>query len=237
MIRNLKALGLALVAVFAMSAIVATAAQATPGTLTTFPAGKTVDITAEQIGTHEFLLTDHEVEPGKFATTTCEYAHFHGVGTVATGSTTLTVLPTYGNAEKKCTAFGQPATITTTGCHYLLHSGTETPAKTGWHVLTDVVCEEGKVIKIVTGTCEVTVGSQSNLTTSEVTNSGSPAPETAMDLLLHTNVHSIEYKVVKDNIGCPLKGTGTFKKGDYTGTTTVKATDAATGVAVGITLH
>jgi hypothetical protein len=240
MIRKLKALGLALVAVFAMSAIVATAAQATAGTLTTFPAGKTVKVTAAQtakIGAeaHEFVLTDHEVEPGKFANTKCETAQFHGVGTYTTGATTITVEPTY----KECTAFGQPATITTTGCDYLLHTGTKTPAGTGWHVVTTVTCTGANLIKIVTGTCEVTVGSQAaeGLTTSEVTNSGPAIPETAMDLLLHTNVHSIEYKVTKDAIGCPLKGTGTFKKGDYTGTTTVTATDSVSGAAVGITLH
>ena len=58
-----------------------------------------------------------------------------------------------------------------------------------------------------------------------------------MDLLLHTNITGIKYTVVKDNIGCPLKGTGSFSKGDYTGTTTVKAHDSTTKAAVGITLH
>jgi hypothetical protein len=240
MIAKLKALGLALVAVLAMSAIVATAAQATAGTLTTFPEGKTVKIAAEQTAkfgaeAHEFVLTDHELEAGKFANFRCETVHLHGVGTYTTGATTFTLEPT----TKGCTAFGQPATITTTGCHYLLHTGTPTTPGPGWHVVKTLICTGANLIKIVTGTCELTIGSQAaeGLTTSEVTNSGPGVPETAMDLLLHTNLHSIEYKVTKDAIGCPLKGTGTFKKCDYSGTTTLKATDSTTGAAVGITLH
>ena len=122
MIRKFKALGLALVAVFAMSAVVASAAQATAGTLTTFPAGKTVIATAEQTAEHEFVLKDHEAEPGKFANTKCKKAVFTGTAGVATGATSVTAHPVY----TECTAFGQNATITTTGCDYLLKIGTPT---------------------------------------------------------------------------------------------------------------
>jgi hypothetical protein len=245
MIRKFKALGLALVAVFAMSAIVASAAQATAGTLTA--EGKTVIATAEQVGEHEFVLKDHETEPGKFANTKCKKATFVGTAGVTDGATSVRAHPEY----KECTAFGQPATITTTGCDYLLKTGTpnhilhtepeKTTAATGWHVTTDVVCQTpgppivNHVIKIVTGTCEVTVGGQTGLTTSLATNSGGAGA--AMDLLLHTEVTGIKYTVVKDAIGCPLKGTGSFSKGDYNGTTTVKAHDSTEETAVGITLH
>jgi hypothetical protein len=228
MIRKFKALGLALVAVFAMSAIVASAAQATAGTLTS--EGKTVIATAEQVGEHEFVLTDHETEPGKFANTKCKKATFVGTAGVKEGATSVTAHPAYS----ECTAFGQPATITTTGCDYLLKTGTPT-ATSGWHVVTDLVCGAGSVIKIVTGTCEVTVSGQTGLATSEATNSGGAG--TAMDLLLHTKITGIKYTVVKDAIGCPLKGTGAFTKGDYNGTTTVKAHDSVSKAAVGITLH
>jgi hypothetical protein len=237
MIRKFKALGLALVAVFAMSAIVATAAQAAAGTLTS--EGKTVIATAEQSGEHEFVLTDHETEPGKFANTKCKKAAFTGTAGVTDGATSVTAHPVY----TECTAFGQPATITTTGCDYVLKTGT--PTAGGWHVTTDVVCtgpdEKAEpptpkhLIRIVTGTCEVTVDSQAGLNTSEATNSGGAG--TAMDLLLHTNITGIVYNVTKDAIGCPLKGTGVKSKGDYTGTTTVKAHQEITKVAVGITLH
>jgi hypothetical protein len=230
MIRNFKALGLALVAVFAMSAIVASAASATQGTLTTFPAGKTVIATGEQTAEHEFSLTDQLVE-GKPALTKCKKATFTGTAGVTTGAESVTAHPEYS----ECTAFGQPANITTTGCDYKLKVGTF--AAGAAPVTTDVTCGAGSVIKIETGTCEVQVGTQAGLGKSEVTNSGSESPETAMDLLLHTSITGITYTVTKDNIGCPLSGTGTFFKGDYTGTTTVKAHDSATKAAVGITLH
>jgi hypothetical protein len=229
MIRKFKALGLALVAVFAMSAIVASAAQAAAGTLTS--EGKTVIVTAEQVGEHEFVLTDHETEPGKFANIKCKKAVFTGTAGVTDGATSVTAHPVYS----ECTAFGQPATITTTGCDYLLKTGT--PTAGGWHVTTDVVCAAGSVIKIVTGTCEVTVAGQTGLATSEATNSGGAG--TAMDLLLHTKITGITYTVTKGNIGCPLKHSvpKLWHKGDYNGTTTVKAHDSTSKAAVGITLH
>jgi hypothetical protein len=232
MIHKLKALGLALVAVFATSAIVASAASAAQGTLTTFPAGKTVIATGEQVGEHEFSLTDHLIDGRPTILTTCRKATFTGTAGLATGATSVIVHPAY----TECTGpFGGAATITTTGCDYKLAVGESTAG--GWHVTTDVVCTAGSVIKIVTGTCEVTVGAQTGLTTSEVTNSGSVSPETSMDLLLHTKLTGIKYTVVKDNIGCPLSGTGAFSKGDYNGTTTMNAHDSTTKAAVGITLH
>jgi hypothetical protein len=235
MIRNLKALGLALVAVFAMSALAASAAQATAGTLTTFPAGLTVIATSEQVGEHQFVLTDHEILPGAFATIKCESVTFTSTAGIATGATAWTVAPSY----PRCLAFGlgQPATITTTGCDYVLKTGTPTTDGLGWHVATDIACTGGAVIQIVVATCEVQIGAQSGLITSQVTNSGAASPETARDLLLHTKITGLKYTVTKDAIGCPLKGTGSFSKGDYNGTTTVKARDSVTTAAVGITLH
>jgi hypothetical protein len=227
MIRNFKALALALVAVFAMSAIAASVASATAGTLTA--EGRTVIGTGEQVGEHELMFTDHPLSGGGFATTKCKKATFTGTAGVTDGATSVTVHPEY----KECTAFGQPATITTTGCDYLLHFGT--PTAGGWHVVTDIVCTGNSVIRIVTGTCDIHIKSQTGLTTSEATNSGGAS--TAMDLLLHTNITGIKYTVTKDPIGCPLSGIGDFSNGDYRGTTTVKAHDKITQVAVGITLH
>jgi hypothetical protein len=228
MIRNFKALGLALVAVFAMSAVVASAASATAGTLTA--GGKTAIATAEQTTGHKFTLTDHKIGEG-FATTECTTAVFTGTEGVTDGATSVRAHPIY----EGCKAFGLNATITTTGCDYVLNTGT--PAEGGgWHVVTDVVCASTAgtphVIKIVTATCEVQVGSQTGLATSSVTNSGG-----GTDLLLNTNISGITYNVTKDGIGCPLSGTGVKSQGDYTGTTTVQAHDSTTKAAVGIQLH
>jgi len=229
MIRKIKALGLVLIAVFAMSAVVASAASATAGTLTTFPTS-TVVATGEQIGEHVFTLTDHPVEGG-FANVKCKKAIFDGVGTNKDDDTTLTVTPTYS----ECKAFGLNATIDHNGCNYVFHTGTTTGLG-GWHVVATVVCPVGKSIVITASTCEVSVGNQ-ELTTNEVTNAGFAEPETAMDLHLHTNIKEIKYTVLKDGIGCPLSGTGSFSKGDYVGTSTLKAHDALTLKPVGITLH
>jgi hypothetical protein len=254
MIRKFKALGLALAAVFAISAVVTSAASATAGTLTTFPAGSTVIATAEQTGIHKFTLTDHKIGEG-FATTECTTAKFTGsfVSASMEGATVFTVQPVY----EGCKAFGLNATVTTTGCDYLFRTGTQSgividfpggvvTGNGAWHVTTDVVCQntkdkDGTVtphrIRIVTATCEVTIGSQIGLATSSVSNSGTASPETAMDLVVATNVTGIVYTVTKDGIGCPLSGTGLFTSGDYTGVTTVKAHDWLTKATVGITLH
>lgn len=232
MIRNLKALGLTLVAVFAMSAVVASAAQATAGTLTTFPAGKTVYGTAEQTGEHLLALTDHPINGG-FNSLRCKRVTFSGTAGVSTGATSIAVHPAYS----ECAAFGQLVTISTNGCEYVFKTGTPTADGLGWHTTTDIVCSGANVIKIVTGTCEVHIGPQTGLGTSQVTNSGSASPETAMDLLLHMNISGIKYTVVKDIIGCTLSGTGSFSNGDYTGNSTFKALDASTLATVGITLH
>jgi hypothetical protein len=237
MIRKIKALGLALVAVFAMSAVVASAASAANGTLTTFPAGSTVIASGVQVGEHVFTLTDQPLQP----TVKCKKAVFDGVGTnseAAGKNETVVVTPTYN----ECTAFSLPATVEHDGCTYVLHTK-ETTGKGGWHVTTDLVCPEGKAMTIKTATCEVQVAEQKGLTTSEVTNSGAAEPPTAMDLVLHTNIGSaagstkITYKVTKDGIGCPLSGVGHFTEGDYVGTTTVTAIDSTTGASVGTTLH
>jgi hypothetical protein len=227
MIRNLKALGSALVAIFAMSAVVASAAQATAGTLTS--EGKSVIVTAEQVGEHQISFTDHLIGGQPFGWK-CKKVTFTGTQAVSEGATTLQTHPIY----QECIVGGLNATITTTGCDYLFHIGTPTLSG-GWHVTTDIVCNAGSVIKIVTATCEMTIGGQTGLTTSELTNAGGVG--TAMDLLLHTSITDIKYTVNKDGIGCPLSGTGSFSKADYVGTTTVKGHDSTTQAPVGITLH
>jgi len=226
MMRKFKALGLTFVAAFAISAVVASAGHATSGTVTA--EGKATTVTAEQTGEHVIALTDHQLGAGGFFTFKCKKAHFDGVGTVTDGATSVTVTPTYS----ECTMGGLPVTVSHEGCNYLLATGT--PTTGSWHVNMSVICPAGKAIRFVAQTCEFTIGTQGPLTTSSVTNSGGGG--TAMDLQLHTNVSGIHYVVHKDGIGCPLTKTGTFIKGDYAGTSTVKGLDAL-GNVVGITLH
>jgi len=220
MLQILRNLGLAFVAVFAMSVVVASAAQATSGTLTTTG---NVTATLNQVGEHVITLTDHPVSGG-FATGKCKSAHFKGDGTVATGSTSLTVTPTYS----ECIFAGLPALIFPEGCSYNFQTGT--PIGTEWHVNTNIVCPETKAIRIVAQTCEVSVGSRSNRVTSSVANAAGG------HLTLKTNIAGIHYTVLKDGIGCPLTGTGTFSQGDYIGTSTVRGLDAFS-LPVALSIH
>lgn len=213
MTRNLKVLGLALVAMFAMSVVVASAASAA---VFKNPEGKSAKIEASQIGTHVFSVEGSNVE--------CENATFTSEGEVASGTTVVRVTPVYTG----CKAFGfLNATITTTGCHYDIHMTTETSSVTfDGHIA--VVCTGANKITIVAGTCEATVGSQEGLT--EVMSKNRPA-ETPDDIVLEANVTGIKTNKVKDGFLCPLSGTGETT-GTYVGDTKVIGKNGGTQVDI-----
>lgn len=145
MIRNFKVLGLALVAVLAMSAVVASAASA-QFTADSYP--KTVTAVSE-LGNDVFKIDNASVE--------CK-GHFEG--TASEASTTLTVTPVYSN----CKAFGfASATVVMNGCDYVFHSNGE----------VDLECPAGNSIVISAGNCEVDVGTQTGLKTVGLANNGS----------------------------------------------------------------
>jgi hypothetical protein len=114
MIRNLKALGLAVVAVLAMSALVSSAAQATVTTKTTFtPEGnKPTVITGEQTA----ALARHEFTAGNRAFI-CESAHFDGE--IAGNTDDVKVTPTYTGCETTpVLGIKLPVTVTHEKCWY-----------------------------------------------------------------------------------------------------------------------
>jgi len=135
--KRIRLLGLALVAVFAMSAVAASGASA----FTTFEAETyPVKIKGTQTNTQEFAVNSGSIQ--------CKKATFEGSASGA--SATLKVKPKY----EECTfaALGA-ATVEMNGCEYNLHAaGT-----------VDVECETGKKIVVKAATCEVKVGSQSGL--------------------------------------------------------------------------
>ncbi len=148
MIRNLKALGLAVLAVCALGAVSASSASAF------FTSSvEHVSVSGSQTTNHVFTTS--------VGTVTCKKATFAGtsIGTAKEGQFTTesqTVTPTYG----ECTAFGFGATVTTTGCTYKFTrtgtDGTGTPIGP-----VHVECEAGKKIKIVAaGFCTMEVGPQ-----------------------------------------------------------------------------
>ncbi|HST70733.1 MAG TPA: hypothetical protein VLI94_13885 [Solirubrobacterales bacterium] len=184
MICKLKTLGLAMVAVLAMSAFVASAAQA-QYTASSYPTTATAE---SSLGNDVFTTEGGTVE--------CA-SHFEG--TLNEASTTLTVTPTYTN----CKAFGfASATVTMNGCAYVFHRVSKSSSD------VTIECPAGKVITIVAGNCEVTIGAQGQLSSISTSNSGSHVNAQA-------NVSGIHYTVTKDGFLCTFTGTGGKTGGTY----------------------
>ncbi|HVQ58618.1 MAG TPA: hypothetical protein VMS60_06885 [Solirubrobacterales bacterium] len=209
--KRMKVLGLALVAVFAMSAVGASAASAA-----NFMSEGNVEgnVEANQSTTHVFSIEGNDV--------TCTTAKFVS-GVVASPTASVKVHPTYTG----CTAFGfVGSTVTTTGCDYNLTApGTVEGGKVAGNIAVE--CSAGSKIVIVAGTCEVTVAAQSftkGLTFENVAST----PKT---LTLKAAVTGISSTKVKDGFLCPLSGTGAAS-GTYTGNTLVKGFQGATQIGV-----
>ncbi|HVY96877.1 MAG TPA: hypothetical protein VHA54_07950 [Solirubrobacterales bacterium] len=112
MTRNLKALGLALVAVFALSAVVASAATAAPK-LTPEPEEYPVTVKASQSGTNVF-----ELEGGRKT----ECANFTLEGTIKNKEeaekSELNLFPTSSECTTTILGNKDPSTITWNGCWF-----------------------------------------------------------------------------------------------------------------------
>lgn len=197
--RNLKRLGIAFVAVFAMSAVVASAAQAVNYTSTdgNYP----TTVAGNQEGTHEFKAG--------IRTVTCSTAQFEGTATAA--SSTLTITPTYTN----CLATGSlPVTVAMNGCDYLFHA-TSTTAST-----TDIVCPVGNkiVVNIYASAaahgegkapvCKINIGGQTGLTGLATENQGSG---TTASVKTTANIANIAVTIEGSALVCGTGATATYK--------------------------
>lgn len=199
MTRNLKALGLALMAVFAMSAI---GAQAASADLFTSEEEKTV-LTGNETNEHRFTIW------GGF--TTCKEAFFEGT-VEGKEKPEATVHPEYGECED---SFGSELTVDTEGCFYKL--GTETVEG---HAPVTIECLEGHSITLrsVNTGCHITVHEQGPLY--GVTYKDGTNPATGKeDVTVTATVEGIHYTT---NIICQFGGlTGTDTDGFYEGAVTV----------------
>jgi hypothetical protein len=203
MIRNLKFLGLALVAALAMSSALANMASA--DVLTSELAFKTT-IDGKQGGTDVFKVHGGEV---KCATVTY-------TGSFTTGASSAEVTPTYDN----CTFAGLAATIDMNECKYRISitGGTSTAGS------VDIVCIGTNEItvtapKVGTKKCIVHVAGQADLTNATVTNVGT---STTKELTLDINITNINYsqtagmaetgncKAAEDTTGGTYTGDATF---------------------------
>lgn len=188
---NLKSIGLALIAVLAMSALAASAAQAVPEfTASAYPA----TATGSNMAGNETLTT-----PGGTVQCSSHYLVEEYGGGEFTGPTpTLTIKPSY----MECNAFGfLGATINTNGCTFVYHATERVSPGTYRHHI-DIVCPSGQKLTITAGTCELDVPPQTGLTTATTMNLVS-GQET-----VQPNITGITMNVTKDGFGCPFAGTG-----------------------------
>jgi len=216
MIRNLKFLGLALVAALAMSSVLVSMASA--DVITSESGGVT---TAKGTGS----LGVFKVHGGEVKCSVVSYS-----GSFSSGGSTASVTPTY----EKCSFAGLSATIDMNTCSYKvnINGGSSTEGT------VDVVCTKaGDEITVTapsvgTKKCIVHVPAQTGLTSGTGTNIGSG---TTREITLDINITNIKYSQTAGTAetgNCATADNTTL--GTYTGTAIV--TGSVGGAHVGIFL-
>ncbi len=232
MIRNLKALGLALVAVGAMGALMASSAQAlTPAHLTAGSAANPATIRGVQTTANVFNRAGRTV--------TCETAEFNSSTTVEGSVTDLSIVPTYANCHAVVLGTKFPATVTMNSCYYTF-TGTKL-ASGAYTVRTDLHClipGDEVEVHIYNGTphsvsneiCTIDIPEQTNLTTITLTNRAGSVPH---DVDANINVTNITSEETKPGILCGPAHSATASLG---GGATLRAFDHASGAQVPLTV-
>ena len=225
MIRNLKIHGLALVAVFAMSALAASAASANQAYWFTSD-GDWTTLSGSQGATLDTFTTDA-------GTLSCTTATYSG-STSATTTTTMKLAPSYGG----CTLKPLPghATIDMNGCEYEFHADGQTT--TGgvpngkFDTETTIVCPTTTIAEHLTHdiTVTVTLGTivkctihieEQNLGTGIVlTNAGGGLSATI-------SFSNIKYTQTEGSKEGRCTGTPTTSNGSYTGSATISGKNTA----------
>lgn len=150
MIRNLKTLGFALVAVFALSAMAASAASAqgkfTSDGPVTFKATET-----GPAGSNAFTAFGVTVECG--GTTYTGHAYNVTPHTfIPSGVSTATLTPKYPECISKLNKW--PTTVDMNGCDFVVHLGATTDKVDTYGLTLDVVCPAGKEMTVTFFTTE-----------------------------------------------------------------------------------
>jgi len=174
--RNIKILGLALIAVLAMSAFAAATASANEFNAESYPTTGTGSKDGEFVDV--FTTT-----AGTVKCTTPTY-----VATLSAKSTSVSAAPSYTG----CTGFGFPAEVTTTGCTYVFNIGAGATTEgdvdlecTGSNEIT-VVAKSGATVK-----CTVHVKSQTDIGgTVKYINIGAGATR---EVTLEANLSGVDY--------------------------------------------
>jgi hypothetical protein len=194
MSRNLKVIGLALMAVGALCAFMAPGASAAE----TFHCEVAPCIsTGTSEASHVFKAGETEV--------VCKHSEFKGTS-LNELETSLTLHPTY----KECTFLGETATVDTEGCNYVFGSVTNATK----HLPVSIECTLAtERIKVTTGACTLSFAPQTTVGGVSNVNLGSKNERDT------TTVSTTEATFTKSGPLCSLVA-GT--KGTYNGPTTTK---------------
>jgi len=208
MISKIKTLGLAIVAIAAMSALAVPTAQAANLDIGRQPASIFAHSETSQV--HALTLTSTS---GSKFTTSCPTASLEGT-TQGQNIQEATVTATYsGNTEvPNCTAFGTTSQVLMNGCKYTI-TGSGQPAGT---VLVDITgCTEGKSIEIKTAICTLDIVQQNGL--SHIV--GSKLSQ--LELTLAATITNITVR--QTGVACPDGNNHLGFGGSFTGNTIAKA--------------
>jgi hypothetical protein len=189
MIGNIKALGLALVALLAMGVMAASSASAQIGKVTSDTNKTAVTLKGTDtgaVGANSFTV------PG-ISSFHCPNSHYtgHKVNTVSTplsvGETEITVRPEY----TACTDSSNRAiTVDMNSCHYRFYDATTTGGVAGTYgVAVDIVCPGTNKIEVTGSSCSpIKIGPQTDLTGFHLTNTPAGAIKDDVDLTGEVNV-------------------------------------------------
>ena len=209
MTRNLRALGLALVAVFVMGVWVAQGVSAHVAARFTAPEVST--ITGEETVTN---IINSVTGVG----TSCKSVLYHGVTPASESAESLTINAIYKECVAEAGIFGTIEVEEVTGfgpveCHYRLNADES----------VDLACGAGKEVTIKAATCTMHIPAQNDLgTISFTTATREIGGIKKHDLLVHWNLSGITSNHT-DGFGCPLSSGGESATATFVGTTTVWA--------------
>jgi hypothetical protein len=212
MIGKIKAFGLTIVALAAMSAFAASAAQAG-----SFDIGASPAVVKGHSETGQNHILSFKSTNGSPFNSICTTASFEGTTTGQVQVTDATVTPTYGIAEKAptgCTLAGQAAQVRVNGCKYTI-TGEVSPANTG---VVDVIgCTAATpYIQIKSALCELRIPMQNGLSHVVATNIGDGKQVTLNATVSGITVHQV-------GAACPDGNGHKSVTGGFTGNTLVTA--------------
>lgn len=199
MTRNLKAVGAIVFSAFAMSAVAASGASASP-----LYHSEIENTTLTGSGTSTAMTFD-------LGELKCETAKF--VGTMEpTTTSTMTLAPKF----EKCKLGGSNAVVTSNGCNFVFHLVENSATN---EATMDIQCPAGKQFQIDLSACTVKIPTQTGFKTVTFTNEGET---TTRSVIADINLSEIHY----EEIGFCAGFEETTTNGTYSGKITVRGEDS-----------